>query len=313
MAKNKVVVKKLSVIQNMGSLDVLTTDKTGTLTKDEMEFVKCIDINDEQTNYLNQLVYTKISAIELLADKQFDHLRSIEEMLEKISSTKDEQQKINTLIKKYVDDGYKVLVVASALTNKIIDSNLKFEGDDQQNSLNVAKGIQLNPITLMSGEELNSAPKDLIQASNIFYKMSPLDKAYVVKELQDYNHVVGFLGDGVNDVIALKKADVGITVNNATPLAKASSDIILLEKNLDVLEGSFIKGREIFTNAMKYIKITVAANFGIMLTLLISAFWFKFSVMSPIQLLIQNLIFDFANLVFVLDKVDEIELESPKK
>lgn len=146
-------------------------------------------------------------------------------------------------------------------------------GDNKNTTKHIADKIGIKSSKLIAGEmldKLNSSQIDeLTRTVNIFYKLSPFEKAQIIHSLKKEN-VVAYLGDGVNDAIALKKADVGISVNNATPLAKSCADVILLEKDLNVLENVFVKGRQTFANAVKYIKITVASNFGIMLTLLIS-------------------------------------------
>ncbi|WP_434341812.1 HAD-IC family P-type ATPase [Mycoplasma putrefaciens] len=399
LSKQKVVVKKLSVIQNMGLVNVFATDKTGTLTLENIKLTDYKNINNNSSDklkkylfynayyqknlfnsidkaILNSILDVDLSKISLIDEQQFSHETRInsvlindskqtiqitkgsaEEVLEIISFvykdnkviklTKKLKSEILDQVNYWTKKGYRVILIASKITDTIQNSNLVYQGlavfeeilkpdvdktiqtfkkygieikvltgDSKNTTKHITDKIKINSSKLISGqqlEKLNSLELDeLVQSVNIFYKLSPFQKAQIIQSLKKEN-VVAYLADGVNDAVALKKADVGISVNNATPLAKASADVILLEKDLDVLENAFIKGRQTFANAIKYIKITVASNFGIMLTLLIAAMWLNFEAMSPVQLLIQNLIFDFANLIFVFDNVDEISIQKPKK
>ncbi|WP_348735268.1 hypothetical protein [Spiroplasma endosymbiont of Ammophila pubescens] len=120
------------------------------------------------------------------------------------------------------------------------------------------------------------------------------------------------MGDGINDALALRKSDVAISINNATDIAKEASDIILLEKSLLVLEQGIIEGRSIFANIIKYIKVTVAVNFGLMLSLLIASAWLSFAPMTSIQILFQNLLFDFSQVAVVFDTVNPEYIQKPR-
>lgn len=400
LAKQKVVIKNLGVLQNMGSVDVLCTDKTGTLTIDEIELHNCVDINGQSSDNLNQLLLLNASyqinlsnkmdqgiinklnkkilqnkKIKFINEAIFSHTNrlssvllevnqqdiqiskgSVDEMLKMISFINDNGtikkldqqslQKIKQQVNKLISEGYRTLVIGSKQTSTLVSEGLVFEGiasfaevvkpwmkevisfiyehnidlklltgDASDISCKIASLIDMKNIKSITGEEIQKLNQkelhQLLDQINIFAKLSPLDKATIVKNLQDNNKVVAFLGDGVNDAPALKLADVGISVNNGTPLAKVAADVILLEKDLYALEKAFVKGRQIFVNAIKYINITVACNLGLMLTLLISTLWFKFEVMSPLQLLLQNLIYDFSNLIFVFDKVDNEAIKKP--
>ncbi|HUH75314.1 MAG TPA: magnesium-translocating P-type ATPase [Chitinophagales bacterium] len=172
------------------------------------------------------------------------------------------------------------------------------------------KNIMLgHELELISDEELTERVNDI----SIFAKLSPLQKVRVVKSLRAKGHTVGVLGDGINDAPALKEADVGITVDNAVDIAKESSDIILLEKNLDVLHKGVVYGRETFGNIMKYIKMATSSNFGNVFSILGASAFLPFLPMLPIQLLFQNLLYDFSQISLPWDKMDEDFLESPKK
>ncbi|MGL5268714.1 MAG: HAD-IC family P-type ATPase, partial [Spiroplasma sp.] len=400
LVKEDVIVKNIEVIQNMGSVDILTTDKTGTLTVDEIEVTDVIDINGNfsdcvaecayinaffERNLINKIdeaIYQKfktnfdVHKIKLIDDIQFDHETkissvlikngnvtkqitkgSVSEMISIISQVVIQDKffplddafklKISNLIASLTKKGFRVIIVASKKTDSIITNDLVFEGiisfedklkddikaviktiydsgidlkiltgDSLEVSEIITNKLAMRKETRLVGQDLEFDDKEKLYqqiiAANVFAKLSPFEKARIIEILKLHN-VVAFLGDGVNDAGALKLADVGISVNNGTPMAKYASDVILLKKDLDVLEKSFIKGREIFYNALKYIKLTIASNFGLMLTLLISSFCFDFAAMAPIQLLMQNLTFDLANLLFVVDKVDETAIKRPVK
>jgi len=135
----------------------------------------------------------------------------------------------------------------------------------------------------------------------------------VVKSLQRQGHTVGFLGDGINDAPALREADVGISVDSATDIAKESADIILLEKNLMVLEEGVIEGRITFGNVMKYIKMTASSNFGNVFSVLVASAFLPFLPMLPLQILVQNLLYDLSQLAIPFDRMDEEYLRQPRK
>lgn len=171
---------------------------------------------------------------------------------------------------------------------------------------NILLGEELDRIT---DEELTARVDDI----SIFAKMSPLQKVRVVQSLRAKGHVVGFLGDGINDAPALKEADVGITVDTAVDIAKESSDIILLEKDLTVLHEGVLHGRETFGNIVKYIKMTTSSNFGNVFSILGASAFLPFLPMLPIQLLAQNLLYDVSQTSIPWDTMDEDYLEKPKR
>ncbi len=166
-----------------------------------------------------------------------------------------------------------------------------------------------NELEMISDEELTERVDDI----SIFAKLSPLQKVRVVQSLRAKGHTVGVLGDGINDAPALKEADVGITVDNAVDIAKESSDIILLEKDLEALHKGVVYGRITFGNIMKYIKMATSSNFGNVFSILGASAFLPFLPMLPIQLLFQNLLYDFSQISLPWDKMDEDFLESPKK
>ncbi len=161
----------------------------------------------------------------------------------------------------------------------------------------------------MSDEQLAQA----VQQSAVFARLTPLQKARIVTTLQQQGHTVGFLGDGINDAPALRAADVGISVDSAADIAKESSDIILLEKNLLVLEEGIIKGRETFGNIIKYLNMTASSNFGNVFSVLVASAFIPFLPMLAIHLLIQNLMYDISQLAMPWDKLDKEFLQKPRR
>ena len=155
--------------------------------------------------------------------------------------------------------------------------------------------------------------QETAEITTIFAKMSPVQKSRVIRALQRNGHTVGYLGDGINDAAALKDADVGISVDTAVDIAKESADIILLEKSLLVLEEAVIEGRKTFANIIKYIKMTASSNFGNVFSVLIASIFLPFLPMLPIQLLVQNLLYDVSQVSIPWDDVDKDFLKVPRK
>ena len=164
-------------------------------------------------------------------------------------------------------------------------------------------------IEAMSDEELKEACKKC----DIFSKLSPYQKQRVVKMFQANGHVVGYMGDGINDSLPLKQADIGISVDNAVDIAKEVADIILLEKDLMVLDEGVVEGRSTFANMSKYLKMSVSGNFGNMFSVLIASIFLPFLPMLPVHILVQNLLNDFAQLGMPFDHVESKYIEKPKK
>jgi Mg2+-importing ATPase len=164
-------------------------------------------------------------------------------------------------------------------------------------------------IEKLNDEELASEIEDI----SIFAKLSPYDKERIIKCLRGKGHVVGFLGDGINDSLSLIAADVGISVDTAADIAKESSDIILLEKSLLVLKDGIIEGRRIFDNIIKYIKMAASSNFGNMFSVVGGSIFLPFLPMLPIQILVNNMLYDFSQMTIPTDSVDEERLQKPTK
>ena len=164
-------------------------------------------------------------------------------------------------------------------------------------------------IDAMSDEQLAEACENC----DIFSKLSPYQKQRVVKMIQSKGHIVGYMGDGINDSLPLKQADIGISVDNAVDIAKEVADIILLEKDLNVLDEGVVEGRSTFANMSKYLKMSVSGNFGNMFSVLIASIFLPFLPMLPIHILVQNLLNDFAQLGMPFDHVESKYIEKPKK
>jgi Mg2+-importing ATPase len=422
MSKRKVIVKRLNAIQNIGAMDILCTDKTGTLTMDKIVLERHLNVygddDDEvmkwaylnsfhQTGLKNLLdvavlehadihkclkvdeEYKKIDEIPfdfqrrrmsvILEEKNGKHLLickgAVEEMLDLCTYSFDpgedkqlhvENDKIvpmdeamRKLIlstsKKLNQEGLRVLLVAikeyderpltysvSDETNMVLTGFIGFldpakpsakpaieglqklgvsikvlTGDNEVVTKKICKdvGIPINHVLLGSDLEKMSDDEVLAQLDDItiMAKLSPIQKSRVVKLLQLKGHTVGFMGDGINDAAALRDADVGISVDTAVDIAKESADIILLEKDLMVLRKGVIYGRRTFGNIIKYIKMTASSNFGNMFSMLGASALFPFLPMLPIQLLVQNLLYDISQTSIPWDTMDADFLEKPQK
>lgn len=414
MAKRKVVVKRLNAIQNFGAMDVLCTDKTGTLTQDKIILEHHVDINGRRDdsilelawlnshhqsglrNLMDQAVvqfaernptfkipfaYSKIDELPfdfirrrlsiIVKDSRDDHLLvckgAVEEMLN-ISShvhengvvvALDEHRRkaLLAMANEYNEDGFRVLVVATREIPKAQSKNqyktsderelvirgfLTFldppketagpaiaalrdmgvtvkvlTGDNAVVTSKICREVGLEPGTPLLGQDIEkmdeSTLKLRVEERTVFAKLTPLQKSRVLKALQSNGHTVGFLGDGINDAPALRDADVGISVDSGTDIAKESADIILLEKSLMVLEEGVIKGRETFGNIMKYLNMTASSNFGNVFSVLVASAFIPFLPMLAIHLLLQNLMYDISQLALPWDKMDKEYLRKPRK
>jgi Mg2+-importing ATPase len=409
MSRRKVVVKRLDAIQNLGAMDVLCTDKTGTLTLDRIVLERHLDLdgddNDDVLAYgwLNSHFQTGLRNLmdkAVLAHRDLEHLAqryavvdeipfdfqrrrmsvvlsdgaggellvckgAVEEMLaisafEKVGEaivpiTDERRRAIRAMTHRLNEDGLRVLVVAvrrqppAGRAYGVADEHeltaigcLAFldppkdtarsaiaalrqhgvavkvvTGDNEAVTRKICVEVGLEVEHAVRGvdvEALDDAGLDeLVRRTTVFTKMSPLQKARVVQALQRTGHTVGFLGDGINDAPALRKADVGISVDTATDIAKESADIILLEKNLMVLEEGVTEGRITFGNIMKYIKMTASSNFGNVFSVLIASAFLPFLPMLPLQLLVQNLLYDLSQLSIPFDRMDEEFLRRPQR
>jgi Mg2+-importing ATPase len=415
MAKRKVVVKRLNAIQNLGAMDILCTDKTGTLTQDKIILEHHIDTKgakDESVlalawlnsyhqsgikNLMDQAVlhfsengvspFTRPQGYSKVDEMPFDFVRrrlsivvkdakenhllickgAVEEMLSisthmqengaVVELTPARREALLALANDYNQEGFRVLVVATRDIRKseakkqygttdehdlILQGFLTFldppkesagpaiaalrdigvgvkvlTGDNAVVTSRICHQVGLEPGEPLLGpqiERLDDATlRELVEERTVFAKLTPLQKSRVLKALQANGHTVGFLGDGINDAPALRDADVGISVDSGTDIAKESADIILLEKSLMVLEEGVLKGRETFGNIMKYLNMTASSNFGNVFSVLVASAFIPFLPMLAIQLLLQNLMYDISQLALPWDKIDKEFLKKPRK
>ncbi|MDR6915845.1 Mg2+-importing ATPase [Pseudomonas sp. 3296] len=414
MAKRKVVVKRLNAIQNFGSMDVLCTDKTGTLTQDKIILEHHVDSHGRRDdailelawlnshhqsglkNLMDQAVvqfananpkfrvpfaYSKVDELPfdfvrrrlsiIVKDSRDDHLMvckgAVEEMLSiashlhengSVVALDDQRRKdLLALANEYNEDGFRVLLVATREIPKAQSKNqyttederelvirgfLTFldppketagpaiaalrdmgvtvkvlTGDNAVVTCKICRDVGLEPGTPLLGQDIESMDdttlKLRVEERTVFAKLTPLQKSRVLKALQANGHTVGFLGDGINDAPALRDADVGISVDSGTDIAKESADIILLEKSLMVLEEGVLKGRETFGNIMKYLNMTASSNFGNVFSVLVASAFIPFLPMLSIHLLLQNLMYDISQLALPWDKMDKEFLSKPRK
>jgi len=409
LSKQKVIVKELPSIQNLGSMDVLCTDKTGTITEDRVVLVKHLNPLGKENQavlamtYLNSHYQTgwknlmdiavlnyfeenncklpfndvvKIDEIpfdfsrrRLTVVVKADHHQimvtkgAVEEM-EKVCKyaeidgktvlLDDElKEKMRNVNMKMNEQGMRVLTVAvkkdahSDATYSVADEKdmtligfMGFLDPAKESAISAIKSLHEHGVTVkvLTGDNAIVAKKvcqdvgigvtnillgtDIevlsdeelmgqVDETNLFAKLNPMQKSRLIEVIQKKGHTVGFMGDGINDAPALRKADVGISVDTAADITKDASSIILLEKSLNVLETGVIEGRRVFSNMMKYIKFTISSNFGNVFSILVASAFLPFLPMLSIQLLVQNLIYDMAQLTIPWDNVDEEELVRP--
>jgi Mg2+-importing ATPase len=414
MARKKVIVKRLNAIQNFGAMDVLCTDKTGTLTQGKIVLEKHLDMNGEPNEkvlhygYLNSYHHTGLK--NLLDDAVLDH-EELEERLKakdkyrkideipfdfirrRMSVVVEDETGLNTLIckgavdevlsqctrvdlkgqiipiqvehdskrRQIADDlngqGFRVVAVAykempgasddpvysvkdesdlillgflafldppkasagEALKRLLaLNVNVKvLTGDNEIITAHICKEVGMPVEQLLLGSRIEAmSDTDLATASratSVFARLAPAHKERIIRAMQSQGHVVGFLGDGINDAPALKAADVGISVDSAVDIAKESSDIILLENNLLVLEQGVLEGRRVFGNIVKYIKMAASSNFGNMFSVVGASAFLPFLPMLPIQVLGTNLLYDFSQTTIPTDGVDADWLTKPRQ
>lgn len=414
MSRKKVIVKRLNSIQNFGAMDVLCTDKTGTLTQDKIILERHIDLVGTECDtvlryaYLNshyqsglknlldiavlervdirkdlhidEQAYTKIDEI------PFDFMRrrmsvvvscaettehilickgAIEEILsictkgeinnQTFDMTLTHRDEVVKLARGLNEDGFRVIAVAhknmppeqsvygvpdesemvligfiafldppkdsaAAAISALEAYGVKIKiltGDNDIVTRKICKEVRLEIEGLLLGSDIEHMTDEVlaqnVEHTTVFAKLSPAQKARVIAALHRNDHVVGFLGDGINDGPALKAADVGVSVDTGADIAKESADIILLEKNLLVLEEGVLEGRKVFNNITKYIKMGASSNFGNMFSVLGASAWLPFLPMAPIQVLTNNLLYDFSQTAIPTDHVDNEYLTAPRR
>src|SRR5574344_2462360 len=201
--------------------------------------------------------------------------------------------------------------------NKIGISTKILTGDNYYATSNICKLVGLNSDNILTGADIDKLSDERlareIENVNVFARLNPLQKERIVKLYMQNGHVVGYMGDGVNDALSLNIADVGISVNTATDIAKEASDIILLEKSLDVIYDGVIEGRIVYGNIIKYMKMALSDDFGDVFSIMIASIFLPFLPLLPSQMLMQDFIYDFSQIGIPYDDVDEEFLATPKK
>jgi len=189
-------------------------------------------------------------------------------------------------------------------------------GDNDLVTRKVCTEVGINAEKILLGRQVESMTDaelaDAVETTDVFARLSPSHKQRVVKALQNRRHVVGFMGDGINDAPALRAADVGISVDNAVDIAKESADMILLEKSLMILEEGVLEGRKVFVNILKYIRMGASSNFGNMFSVVGASAWLPFLPMAPIQVLTNNLLYDFSQVPIPTDNVGPLQTATPR-
>ena len=411
MSKKKTIVKKLDSIQNFGAMNILCTDKTGTLTEDKIVLEKYLDVMGNEDirvlkhAFLNAYFQTGLRSnideavinrgvehgLEELSTKYtkidevpFDFSRrrlsvvvndgnktqlitkgAVEEILN-ISTMVDFQGSVSPITNAIKENIKKVakglnkqgLRVVAVCQKNDLDKTSGFGVSDEKNMVLIGfigfldppkesakssieklgkNGIRVIVLTgdnvevtkcvcdkvgiksrkIVTGAQIDKLAdlgvKRLLKKTHIFAKLSPIQKARIVRLLRDDGHIVGYMGDGINDSPSLINSDVGISVDTAVDIAKESADVILLEKDLHVLLDGVKEGRHTYANLMKYIKLATSFNFGEVMSVIIASVLLPFLPETPIQLLVEGLLYDFGQLTLPLDNVDEEYLNKPKR
>lgn len=411
MSKKKTIIKKLDSIQSFGAMNILCTDKTGTLTEDKIVLEKYLDIKGEEDMdvlkhvYLNSYFQTGLKGnideaiiargekegIENIAKEYkkideipFDFSRrrlsivvtngekeklitkgAIEEILNictkveykgKVTNLTEEiKTNIKNIAKSLNEQGLRVLGIcertdvkeikhfevkhekdmilmgfigfldppkesAKEAINMLNNNGIRvivLTGDNEYVTKAVCEKVDINTKRIVLGSKIDKlsdkALQRILKDTNIFAKLSPIQKARIVRVLGEMGNIVGYMGDGINDSPPLVNSEVGISVDTAVDIAKETADIILLEKDLKVLNDGVIEGRKTFGNLMKYIKLAASFNFGEVSSILIASVLLPFFPITPIQLLVQSLIYDIGQLSLPMDNVDDDYVRKPRK
>lgn len=411
LAKKKVLVKHIESIQNLGAIDTLCTDKTGTLTENKIVLQKYIDVLGNEDNSILEYAYINsyyssgmknivdraimiygskhnldniLPKYEKIDEIPFDYNRKVmsiivrnkntyrmitkgamEEVLKRCTKVKA-KGKEEDLTKELIDivtnkakematSGMQVLALAAKKTEKGVlsfDENSEKEmtfigfvafldspkkdvkkvinklrkygvktkiltGDNPYSTTMVASLAGINSDEILTGAEIDKlSDKALaikVEEIDVFARLNPIQKERVVRILKSNGHVVGYMGDGINDAPSLRQSDVGLSVNTATDIAKETSDMILLEKSLDVICDGIIEGRKVYGNIIKYMKMALSADFGDVFSIMIASIFLPFLPLLPIQMLFQDFIYDFSQIGIPYDNVDEEFITFPKK
>ncbi len=412
MAKKKVIVKRIQAIQNLGAMDVLCTDKTGTLTQDRVIMEKHCDVlldeNEEvlALAFLNSHFQTGLKNVldrAILEHQEVHHCARIPEHTKVDEIPFDFQRRIMSVVVRTPEgqdriiskgapeaifprcvgfevdgermeltrlllyelqqeyerlsrDGFRVLAIATKdITDRPAGSAYGREdekelvlrgyvafldppkesaaeairilqqhgvsvkvvtGDNDLVARKICKEVGIATDHVLLGSEVEDLEDDALaeaaEEATLFARVSPAHKQRIIKALQSRKHTVGFMGDGINDAPALRTADVGISVDTAVDIAKESADMILLEKNLLVLEEGVLEGRKVFANILKYIRMGASSSFGNMFSVLGASVFVPYLPMMPIQILTNNLLYDISQTAIPTDEVDPEQIARPR-
>ncbi len=410
LSRKKVIVKRLDAIQSFGAMNLLCTDKTGTLTQDKIALARHTDVSGHESDevlglaYLNSYYQTGLKNlldravlehVELKTEMKlaqnykkideipFDFERrrmsvvvserahhhelickgAVEEMFDACTHVRHDgqtypldasmQERLQQVTRELNEDGLRVVAVAmkelppeQVVYSPADESELTLmgyiafldppkestapalealaahgvvikvlTGDNELVTAEICRQVGLHVEGLVLGTQIDAmddqALADAVEHNTVFAKLSPLNKERIVRRLRDNGHIVGFMGDGINDAPALRAADIGISVDGAVDIAKEAADIILLERSLMVLEEGVIEGRKTFSNMLKYIRMTASSNFGNVFSVLIASVFLPFLPMLPLQLLVQNLLYDISQIAIPFDNVDTELVSQP--
>ncbi len=412
MSKKKVIVKEATSIQNLGAMDVLCSDKTGTLTQNRISVHDCADIHGNSSHmvevfsclnsrnlksstnqidwaideYAEEYGFTdELDRYPYVADVPFDFFRrratvvvnqdadvnvlitkgATPEILSISHAYLDEDRNIQPLDDKVKNDimglvewysekgmrvlgvGYKYIPTGKKVsvedeceliftgfvvfsdpvkeTAKDAISDLRdygiatkvLTGDNEYVTRYVCDEIGIDTDRILVGPKIDAMTDEELQEavdrSDVFVRLTPDNKMRIVKALRAKGHTVGLMGDGINDVLAMKAADVSLSVDTGTDIAKDTASMILLEKDLNILKDGVIEGRKVYVNTIKYVKMIGSINFGYMFSLILATLLFNFNPMGALMILIFNLINDFACLIIPWDRVEDEFVREPRK
>lgn len=417
MSKGGVIVKKLSAIHNLGSIDVLCTDKTGTLTEDRIALIKCVDgegKDSEDVLFWGYASSVHLAGVRGTLDMAIQHFKKLdisgwekvdeipfdyerkrdtvvladhtapfskgnhkvsaktavmiakgapEEVLEvssyygksSVKLSAAHRKKIEAEYERLSSEGFRVLGLATKKVlhkttpylkkdekemtflgflafldppkkttketlKKMAEHNIEIKiitGDNHLVTQRIAKELELPIKGVLTGVEIEKLTeaelREKVNTTNLFSRVSPEQKEAILQALRANGHVVGYLGDGVNDLLSLREADVGISVNNAVDIAKDTADIILLRKGLDEIIDGVMEGRKTFANIFKYLMMSLSSNFGNMMSMPIGSIFLPFLPMTAPQILLNNFLYDTSQLAIPFDHVDREFLKKPKK
>ena len=399
LAKKNTLVKSIKSIQNLGSMDTLCTDKTGTLTKNNIELQKYINVSGEDDDYVLKCAYINsylstgyknivdkaiiqyakshevdISDYTKIDEIPFDYMRkrssivvknnksvsvivkgALEEIVKvcdmalidgkEVPISKKIIEDVNNKAEDMAKEGMQVIALcvkheyegvgvfdqedehdltligliafldppkpsAAVTINKLKEYGVDIKiltGDNAFATKNICNAVGINS-RIVTGKEIDELSdyelSKLVEEVDIFARMNPIQKERVVSILRKNGHSVGYMGDGVNDAPALRSSDVGISVDGGTDIAKESSDIILLEQNLEVIHNGVIEGRKVYGNILKYMKLALSQDFGDVFSILIASIFIPFLPLLPIQMLIQDFIVELSQIGIPYDNVD---------